>query len=344
MKRFIALLMVLLLVIPAFSIAEEEKVINILSWVGYVDDDTLADFTARTGIKVIWSPMESNDDMLLKITQSGGAGYDLILASDYALNILQQEALIQKLDLSKFANYANLDEKYLNQPFDPSSEYVIPYTAGCPLIIYDAEKVPFEITGYEDLWDERLEDSIAIMDSARILGGITLKTMGKGFNETDPAVLDEMKEKLMPLYKNIRLFGDMDAYSAVSSGEVSVGFMFTPFVFLSMMDAPDLTVVYPKEGLGFGIDGFVIPAQAANVDGAHQFLDFLMDPQIAAHNAEWQAYMCVNKAANEFLSETFTQSPVFSVPDDMIKNAEYVENIGASETLYQEIYTEFKNQ
>lgn len=349
MKKLIALLMCLLLALPAFSLAEEEKVLNILSWVGYIDDDTLAAFEEETGVRVVWSPMDSIDSMLLKVSEGGGSDYDLILTSDYSLDILRKQGLIQKLDKAKLSNYTNLDEQFLNQKFDPDSEYVVPYVAGCPLIVYDPEKVPFEITGYEDLWNEALSDSVAMIDNARIVGGITLKTMGKSFNETDPAVLAEMKEKLMPLYRNIRTFGDMESYTAVVSGEAPVGFMFTPFVCMAQNDREaaglqPLTVVYPKEGLGYGIDGFVIPEGAAHPGNAHLMLDYLMRPEVAAHNAEYQMYMCVNKAAAGYLSAQFLENPVVNVPGELLDSAEFIEEIGATETIFQEIYTAFKNQ
>ena len=226
MKKLVALMLCALLALPAFALAEEEKVLNILSWEGYVDADTLAAFEEETGIEVIWSPMDSIDSMLLKVSEGGGADYDLIISSDYSLDILRKQGLIQKLDMSKLSNYGNLDPAFLSQTYDPDNEYVIPYMAGCPLIIYDPERVSFEITGYEDLWNPELADSVAVLENARVLCGITLKTMGKSMNETDPDVLAQMKEKLMPLYPNIRTFGDMESYSAVTTGEASVGFLF----------------------------------------------------------------------------------------------------------------------
>lgn len=343
MKKIILLLLCLTLTLPVMA-AAEEQVVNILSWEGYIDSDTLYNFEQETGIKVIWSPMDSIDSMLLKVTQGSGADYDLILSSDYSLDILRKQGLIQKLDLNKLSHYDNLDERFLSQKYDPDNEYVIPYTAGCPLIIYDPSRVPFEITGYEDLWNEALEDSVAVLENARVLCGITLKTMGKSMNETDPEVLAQMKEKLMPLYKNIRTFGDMESYTAVTTGEASVGFMFTPFVYMVQLEHPEFQVVYPKEGLGYGIDGFVTPTGAKNVENAHILLDYLMQPEIAAHNAEWQYYMCVNKAAQPYLSEVYSNATVMNVPSELLADAEFIEEIGATETTIQEIYTAFKNQ
>ena len=173
---------------------------------------------------------------------------------------------------------------------------------------------------------------------------MVLKTMGKSMNETDPEVLSQMKEKMLPLYRNIHSFGDQETYTTLVTGETAVTYTYAAFAHLLLQDRPDLEVVYPEEGLGFGIDGFVIPSGAQNVENAHAFLDFLMRPEIAAHNAEYQGYMCVNKAAESYLSEAFLASPAMNIPDEYLASAEFVENVGTAETLFQEIYTAFKNQ
>lgn len=343
MKKFLLFLLCLMLALPTVSLADEQ-VINILSWEGYIDADTLYNFEQETGIRVIWSPMDSIDSMLLKVSQGGGADYDLILSSDYSLDILRQQGLLQKLDLSKLSNYANLNPSFLNQKYDPNNEYVIPYTAGATLIVYDPASVPFEITGYEDLWNEQLVDSIAVLENPRVFCGMVLKTMGKSMNETDPEVLAQMKEKMMPLYKNIRTFGDQETYTTLTSGESSVSFTYAAFAHLILQDHPDFKVVYPKEGLGFGIDGFVIPAGAKNVENAHVLLDYLMRPEIAAHNAEYQGYICVNQAAQPYLSEAYHASAAMNIPAESLATAEFIEDIGATATTIQEIYTAFKNQ
>lgn len=343
MKKLFALLLSLMLVIPSFSLAEDQ-VLNILSWEGYVDADTLYNFEQETGIKVIWSPMDSIDNMLLKVTEGGGADFDLILSSDYSLDILRKQGLLQKIDKSKLSNYGNLDPAFLSQEYDPDNEYVVPYVAGAILLIYDPASVPFEITGYEDLWNEQLADSIAVLENSRVLCGMVLKSMGESMNETNPEVLARMKEKLMPLYKNIRAFGDQETYTTLVSGEASVACTFASFANLILMERPDFKVVYPKEGLGFGVDGFIIPADAKNVDNAHIFLDYLMRPEIAAHNAEYQGYLCVNQAAQPYLSESFLNNPAVNLPAESLASAEIIMDIGAAATDIQEIYTAFKNQ
>lgn len=194
MKKGLSLLLALALAVLALP-ALAEGTVNVLSWEGYVDEDTIQAFENETGIDVVWSPMDSIDDMLLKVTQSGGEGYDLILTSDYSLDILRQAGLLQELDKSLLPNYENLNPLYLNQYFDPDNQYVIPYVAGCPLIVYDPERVSFEITGYEDLWNESLTDSVACLEQYRVLIGVTLKTLGYSMNETDPDILGAGERK-----------------------------------------------------------------------------------------------------------------------------------------------------
>jgi len=343
MKRPVILLLCLLLVFPALSLAEEAR-LNLFTWETYIDDEVIAAFELETGVKVTYSPAQTNDEMLLKMSESGGKGFDLILASDYILDIMRKTDLLQKLDQSKLPNIVNLGQRFVSQYYDPDDEFTVPYLAGTPLIVYDPAQVDIDITGYEDLWDPSLQDSVVIFDDARLVVGFTLKTLGRSLNETDPAILEQAKEKLMPLLPNIRAFDYDTPYLLMINGETSVGFMFTPQVYEAVLEKPDLKVVYPKEGLGFGIDGLALSVQAEHVNNAHLFLDYLMRPEVAAHNAMEQYSLNVNEAAEELLDEDFRNSPVIYIPGDLLVGAEFIKDIGPAETTMQEIYTAFKLQ
>ena len=346
MKRILALVLSMMLmaamaVTPAA--AEEEKVLNIFTWATYVDDETLANFEAETGIKVNYSYFSSNEEMMAKLQANGGSEYDIILASDYALATMREQNLLLPLNKDVLPNYANLNTNYLGQYFDPNSEYVVPYVVGTPLIIYDPALVDIEIKGYADLWDPSLADSIVVVDDARNIIGITLKTMGKSLNETDPAVLAAAKTRLMPLYGNIRIFDYDTPYSAIISGEASVGYMFTTQVFVSILERPDLQIVVPEEGVGIGIDGFAIPVNAPNAANAHALLDYLMDAEVAAFCAEMQYTPTPNKAAEPLLPDWLKNSPAL-LTAEQAATAEFMVNLGETEAVYQEIWVEFKQQ
>ena len=183
LSGILALALLVGLSLPGVS-AEEEKVLNFFSWATYIDDDTVAKFTEQTGIKVNYTTFATNEEMLLKMSMSSNE-YDVILASDYAINILRKQDKLQKLNKDLLPNYGNLDPAFMSQYYDENNEYTVPYTAGTPLIVYNPDLVDIEIDGYEDLWNPALKDSIVIIDDARNIVGITLKTLGYSFNTTD---------------------------------------------------------------------------------------------------------------------------------------------------------------
>jgi len=346
MKKWLSILLAVMLLAPTLTLAEnaEEKVLNIYTWETYIDDATLAKFAEQTGIKINYAPMGSNDEAIAKLQMNGGSEYDIVLVSDYVVDILRKAELLHELNKDNVQNYANLNPAYVNQFYDPDNAYAVPYMAGSPLIVYDKEKIGFEITGYEDLWDERLKDNVVLIDDARVIVGITLKTLGESFNVTEPAVLEKAKEKLMGLHKNIHAFDYDTPYNILLSGEANVAFMFTPQVQTAMDGNPDLSVCYPKEGLGFGIDCMLIPVNAPHPKNAEMFLNFMMQPEIAANCAMVQAYMNPNLAAEQFLPEGYLNNPVLFIPQEKLGTPEIIHDVGEAEAIYQEIWTEFKAQ
>ena len=156
MKKLLSVLLALsmLAALPLLSSAEEEKVLNIFSWDGYVDyASVIQPFEQQTGIKVNYAPFSTNDEMFKKLQENGASEYDLVIASDYILNTARLEGLMLPLDKEQLPNFANLDERFISQYFDPDNEYVVPYMSGIPLIVYNPDMVQIEIDGFEDLWD-----------------------------------------------------------------------------------------------------------------------------------------------------------------------------------------------
>ena len=342
----LAVAMLALFVLPSAVLAEEEKVLNVLTWEGYIDGDTIINpFTAETGIKINYATFSSNEEMLTKLQAVDGGEYDIILASDYVLGTAREAGLLLPLSKDLLPNFANIKEGFLNQGFDPESAYVVPYIGGTPLIVYDPALVDFEITGYEDLWNPALKDSIVVMDDARNIIGITLKTLGQSFNTTDREILAQAKEKLMQLRGNIRVFDYDTADQQMLSGETTVGYMFTPHVVTTLAERPDMKVVYPKEGVGIGIDGLVIPVRAPHPENAHLFLDFLMRPEIAVHIADVQMYTNANAAAEPLLPQTYVDNLAINIPAERLDDAEFIEGLSVEdESFFQEIWMEFKQQ
>ena len=348
MKKILALVLVLMMM-TACAMAEtvnqvDEQVLNIFTWEGYIDYSTVIQpFEAETGIKVNYATFASNEEMFEKLSAVNGGDYDIILASDYIVNTTREAGLMQKFDPAIVTNYGNLNPDFTGHFFDPSNEYAIPYVSGIPLIVYDPSVVEKEIVGFADLWDPSLADTIGLIDDARVTIGMVLLSMGQSMNTTDEAVLAEAAAKLEALKGNIHVLEYENLHNYLVSGDIGVAYTFTPFVGMALDANPDLKVVWPQEGLGFGIDSCFIPVNAPHAKNANMFLEFLLRPEIAAVCAEWQYYCSPNAAALEVIGEWFKARPEFMGLYERMDDAEFVLNLpAADEQKFQDIWTTFK--
>lgn len=319
----------------------EGRELNLFTWAGMFPQEVLDGFEEETGVKINYSNFDYDEDMLAKLAEAEGGEYDFIIADDYILEVVEQQGLSQDLDKSRLENYGNINPLFQGQFYDADDSFTIPYGAGIPLIAYDPALVEIEIDGYEDLWDASLEDNVAIIGNYRVMNGITLKTMGESFNTTDLEVIQTAGNKMQELAPNIRAIVDSNTQDLLITGEVGAAFMYTSQVYLALMARPDLEVVYPKEGLGFGIMAGFIPSKAPNADAAYAFIDYLLRPEISAQCTEYIGYFSTNKAADELISEEVRDALV--LPDNMEKG-EYIQNISQeAEDLHANIWNEFKN-
>lgn len=344
MKKILCMVLALMLATAGFAFAEEEKLLRIFTWNDYIDSETLAGFTAETGIEVEFVTFASNEEMMMKLESNGGSEYDIILASDYAISTMRKAGLLLELNKDSLTNLGNINPNYMAQYFDPENAVSIPYTVGSPMIVYNPDMVEGEISSFDDLWNEQFADSLCLLDDARVMTAAVLKTLGYSYNTTDDAQLAEAKEKLMTLKPNVRVLDYDTAYQYLLTGEVAAAYLFTPYVVICQMENPNLVAVYPEEGIGFGIDSLAIPVNAPHPGNAHLFLDYLMRPEVAAYVAQYQLYINPNAAADELIDPAFFEFDCMNIPADLLATAEYIQDVGEYESVFQDIWMEFKLQ
>ena len=316
--------------------AKDKDELVLYTWDGMVPQEVLDDFEKETGTKVVYSNFDTDETMLEKLSQAKGGDYDVVIADDYIIESAVKEGLVQKLDKDAITNWGNINPLFQGQFYDPDDEYTVPYGAGIPLIVYDPDQVDIDIKGYKDLWDPSLEDSVAIIGAYRVICGITQLSMGESMNEDDVDVIARTGEKLQELAPTIRLIQDDNTQNALLNGEASVAFLYTSQVTQALKDNPDLKVVYPEEGLGFGILGTFIPSEAPNAEAANEFINYLLQPEVTAKCINSVGYYNTNKAADDLVDENLV------VPDDVTKG-ESIENVSQeAEQEYNKIWTEFK--
>ena len=351
MKKLVALLLTLGLAVFSLAGCGKETAqtntsglsgeLNLYTWDGMFPQEILRGFEEETGVKINFSHLDYDEDMLAKLEETQGGDYDLVIADDYIIEVVIQEGLAQKLDTGRLENYGNLNPVFMSQFYDPQNEYTVPYGAGIPLIMYDPALTDVEIKSYADLWNPALEDNVAITANYRVINGITLKSMGESMNTEDLDTIQKAGDKLLELAPNIRVISDSNTQDYLVSGEVAAAFLYTSQVSAALNARDDLELVYPEEGLGFGIMAGFIPSQAPNADAAYAFIDYINRPENAAACFEYIGFYCTNKAAEEHIAEEMQQMIV--LPEG-VTEGEIVQNIVVeAEDLHAEIWNNFKN-
>ncbi len=335
-KKFLSFGCVLVaaaLLCMSVSAAEDELVLY--TWEGMFPDEVLSGFEKETGIKVIYSNFDTDEGMLTELSRTNGGDYDVVVADDYIIEQAVDEGLVQEIDKEIVTNFDNINPVYQGTFYDPDDIYTVPYGAGIPLIVYDPSLVDIEITGYNSLWDESLADSVAITANYRVINGITLLSMGYSMNEEDVDIIEEAGQKLLDLAPNIRMIQDDNTQNALLNGEASVAFLYTSQVTQVMAEDPSLEVVYPEEGLGFGIMGMFIPCDAPNAEGANEFLKYILEPENAAACMNYVGYINTIAAADDLVDENLV------APKDA--EGEFILNVSEeADEAYNVNWTNFK--
>ena len=316
--------------------------LNLYTWEGMFPQEVLDAFTAETGIKVNYSSFDTDETMLAKLATATGRDYHVVLADDYIIETAIAEGLVMELDKSKIANIGNVNPVYQGQFFDPEDAYTVPYGAGVQTIVYNPDLVDIEINGYEDLWDAALESSLGITSNFRVMNGMALKIAGESYNTEDVAAIEAAGAKLLELAPNIRLIKDDNLQDDLISGEISAGVMYTSQVTMACLANPDLKVVYPSEGIGFGIMAQFVPVNAPNPDAAHAFIDYILRPEVSKQCFEYIGYYCTNQAADALIEDAYQS--FLTLPEDFsADNMEMIQNISAEAMeAHTKVWTEFR--
>lgn len=347
MKKILSAALAALLLVGALagcsgSSAGENGELVLYTWENMFPQEVLDAFTEETGIQVTYSNFDTDETMLARLETAKGGDYDLVIADDYIIETAIQQGLVQELDISKLENYGSINPVYQGQFFDPEDKYTVPYGAGVQTIVYDPSVVDVDIQGYADLWDASLEDNVGIIGSFRVINGMALKVLGESYNTEDLAAIDAAGEKLLELAPNIRLIKDDNTQDDLLSGEVGAAVLYTSQVTLAKMANPDLEVVFPQEGIGFGIMAQFIPVNAPHAENAYKFIDYILQPEVAAQCFEYIGYYCTNLDAEQYISEEYRD--FLTLPEDIGSGSmEMIGNVSA-EALeeHQKIWTEFK--
>ena len=219
--------------------------------------------------------------MLTKIEQ-GGTTFDVAIPSEYAISKMKEENLLVPIDHSKLTNLSNIDPRFLDLSFDEGNKYSIPYFWGTVGVVFNPELVDgLTFDSWNDLWDPRLKNQILLLDGAREVIGMGLNSLGYSLNDTNEDHLQEALKKLSTLTPNVRAIVGDEIKMLLANEEAAVGLVWSGDASEIMDENDKLDYMVPEEGSNLWFDNMVIPKTASNIEGAHQFINFMLDPDDA---------------------------------------------------------------
>ncbi|MCL6459291.1 MAG: ABC transporter substrate-binding protein [Gorillibacterium sp.] len=320
-----------------------DHTLTIYNWGDYIDPDLIAEFEEQSGTKVIYQTFDSNEAMMTKISQ-GGTTFDVAIPSEYAISKMKEDNLLLPLDHSKLPGLVNIDSRFMNLDFDPGNEYSVPYFWGTVGIIYNPELTgDITFTSWNDLWSDKLRNQILLLDGAREVLGFSLNSLHYSLNDTNEDHLQQAKKKLQTLTPNIKAIVGDEIKMLLANEEAAVGVVWSGDAAEIMDENDKLDYVVPDEGSNVWFDNMVIPKTAKNLEGAHAFINFMLDPEIAARNAEYVGYSTPNKLAIPFLPEEVSGDKRFYPDPELTDKLEVYQNLGKRMlSHYNELFLEFK--
>jgi putrescine transport system substrate-binding protein len=334
-KRALLALASTVLAIGAAGAAD--RVVNVYNWSDYIDESVLTDFTAKTGIKVVYDVFDSQDIVETKML-AGGSGYDVVVVTGPFLARQIGAGIYQKLDKSKLPNLANMwpDVSARIAQYDPGNDYGIDYMWGTTGIGYNVAKIKAIMPDAPvDSWDmvfkpeviSKFKDcGVMMLDASEELIPAALKYLGKNPDSKSAADMEEAGKLLASVKPYVQKFHSSEYINALANGDICLAVGYSGDILQARNRAADakngveINYVIPKEGANMWFDIMAIPKDAPHVAEAHAFMDYLMTPEVIAKSTNYVSYANGNLASQKFVDPAILADPSIYPTKDVLSN------------------------
>lgn len=356
MKKMLALFVAAVCMLTVFSGCSSESgsgtvTINVYNWGEYISDgtddslDVIDEFEKQyPNIKVNYTTFDQNESMYAKI-KSGGGNYDVVIPSDYMVNRMIDEGMLEKLDYSNIPNYENIMEEFKSSSwdYDEKYEYSVPYTWGTVGIIYNKTMVTKTVDSWDILWDSDYSGKILMFDNPRDAFGIAAKKLGYSQNTTDKDEINACAEILKEQKPLVQAYVMDQVFDKMISGEAAVAPYYAGDAVTMIEENPDLEFVIPKEGSNKFVDAMVIPSGLQHKAEAETFINFMCSKEIAKANIEYINYSTPLSNVKDALDDEVKNNKIIYPDSGTLKNCEVFKYLPEEiNTMMDTLWTEIK--
>ncbi len=323
------------LAIATGAVAAEEKILNVYNWSDYIADDTIANFEKRTGIKVNYDVFDSNEVLEAKLI-AGSSGYDVVVPSAPFLERQIQAGVFRKLDRSKLGNHGNMDMKILDRmaAHDPENAHAVPYMWGTTGFGYNVDQVNKAFPGAPvGSWQMLMNPEVAaklkgcgitLLDAPTEVFGTVMAYLGRDPLSNDKKDIKVFTEHMLKIRPSIKYFHSSQNINDLANGEICVAMGWSGDMLIARDRAAEagqgveINYVIPEEGAVMWFDNLAIPADAPHPDNAHQFINYMMEPEVIAAVTNYVFYANGNSASMDYVIDDVKADPAI-YPSEAVK-------------------------
>lgn len=282
----------------------EGQTLHLYNWGEYTGENIIRNFEEETGATVVMENFDSNEQMYIKVVN--GESYDILVPSEYMIQRLIQEDLLQKLDHSKLDCMDLLTEDVKGLPYDPKNEYSVPYFWGTAGIVYDKTKVDIkdlEEQGYNIFLNEKYKGDIYLYDSERDSFMMALKALGYSMNTENEKEINEAYEWLVKCVQTMEpeIVTD-EIIDNMAQGRKALGLIYSGDATYVVSENENMGYYLPETGTNLWSDAMVIPKNAKNPELAHAYINYATNYEGAYDNSSYVGYTSSNQEVMDTLS------------------------------------------
>ena len=280
------------------------QTLHVYNWGEYTGENIISGFEELTGAKVIMDNFDSNEQMYIKV--ANGDAYDVLVPSDYMIQRMMQEKMLQKLEPeTRKECLGELVDAIKGLPYDPKNEYSIPYFWGTVGIVYDKTKVSeedLEKDGWDIFLDQKFKGDIYLYDSERDSFMMALKALGYSMNTTSQDELNAAYNWLIQCVQTMdpEIVTD-EIIDNMAQARKALGLIYSGDAAYVMSENENMGFYMPKSGTNLWSDAMVIPKNAKNPKLANEFIRYITSYDAAMDNSSYVGYTSPNKEVTEEL-------------------------------------------
>jgi spermidine/putrescine-binding protein len=316
--------------------------LNVLNWSVYIPPEVLRQFERETGIQLRYNVYESNEELLARV-MSGNSGWDVVFPTHYYIQPMREMRLLARLDANRLKNLGNLDDAFRRPVWDPNLEWSVPYMWGATGILYNSRLTPAPTT-WSDLWQNRYQGRLTMLDDAVEVFGAALKTLGRSWNGQREIDLRAAKEQALRQKPLLRAYLNAEVRDQVVSGDVDAAQLWATTAQQAIDAASHLRFAYPEEGFGLYADNSAILRESRRADLALRFIDFLLRADVSASIVRGCRTATANGAARALLAREIQTLPTLYPAPGTLERGEWMATSTVSvQRLRDRLWTELKS-